>query len=63
MGAVAEKARAVWEAGADQERPPVAEDDKRAWELAIAVVEDMEAGRRLHEASLTRTSPQDEGMP
>ena len=62
MGAVAEKAHAVWEAGADQERPPVAEDDKRAWELAIAVVEDMEAGRRLHEASSTRVSPQDEGV-
>ena len=63
MDAVAEKARVVWEAGADRERAPVAEDDKRAWELAVAVVEDMEAGRRLHEASPTRASPQNEGRP
>ncbi len=68
IGAVVEKAKAVWQAGAGMvpEGTPSAEDDARIWELAIAMVDDMETGRRLHQvpsAQPRQESPQDEDTP
>ena len=68
IGAVVEKAKAVWQAGAGTvpESTPSAGDDARIWELAIAMVDDMETGRRLHQvpsAQPRQESPQDEDTP
>lgn len=70
MSAAVEEALALQGArtGESPDRAPSAEDDARASELAISIVEDTEMGRRLHQAASilkvaqrTEASPPDEG--